>query len=92
MNFPGVDLLDQAIFDTLVDDSTLLGLHLQLELHGFGGQEGNDSKAPITWSFNASLSMFRENRAGKGFCWGENALCSSDALIVRGSTYCQMLV
>ena len=45
MNFPGVDLLDQAIFDTLVDDSTLLGLHLQLELHGFGGQEGNDSKA-----------------------------------------------
>ena len=37
-NFPAVDLLDHVIFDELVDDFTLLDVHLHLGLHGFRGQ------------------------------------------------------
>jgi hypothetical protein len=42
VNFPAVDLLDHVIFDELVDDFTLLDLHLHLGLHGFRGQEEDD--------------------------------------------------
>jgi hypothetical protein len=38
VNFPAVDLLDQVIFDELVDDLTLLDLHIGL--HGFRGAGG----------------------------------------------------
>ena len=33
VNFPVVDLLDRVIFDELVDDFMLIGLHLHLALH-----------------------------------------------------------
>jgi hypothetical protein len=51
VNFPVIDLLDHIILGELVDDSTLLGLHLHLGLHGFRGQDEDDiSRGQACWS------------------------------------------